>query len=364
MKIIFIGPRSLSPQYGGIDTHVGGLAHYLVDKKKYDIVVYVRSPYIFSEDKSYRGIRIRRIFTIPNKYIETILYGLIATLAAIKEKPDIMHYEGASAFFSFIPYLLRIKVVSVAQGLEQERKKWGRFIRFCLSCGERLFLRYSHVLIVVSRQLEKYFKEKYNCNPKIVYIPNSLEISSPLPPFEIANYNLKKDEYILSVARLVPEKGLHYLIEAYKKINCRLKLVIAGDSPYLDRYAAELKENAAENIIFTGYITGKPLKELYSNAYLYIHPSELEGMSLALLEAMSFGRCVLASDIPENKNLVEDYGFFFKNKDANDLKEKLEQIIKNKDIVFAMGQRAKQYIRENFSWEVVGGQMEELYNSL
>jgi len=364
MKIIFIGPRSIPAKYGGIDTHTEKVADYLANEIGYEIVVYARKFYSDVQEDFYKGIRVRKMPTFTNKYLDTIAYSLMATFCAIFEGADIIHYQGASAAFSFVPYFCGRKVVCTAQAIEWQRAKWGPFIKFFLKLTETLSFRYSHNFITVSRMLESYFNKKYPHNKKVTFIPNGFESIPSLPAKEMLKYGITADSYIFSAGRLVPEKGLHYLIQAYNKIGCCKKLVIAGDTLHQDAYAVNLKKMANENIIFLGFISGDLLTELYSNAYMYVHPSELEGMSMSILEAMSFGKCVLASDIPENREAIDEYGFYFNNKNVEDLAGKINFLINNKDMVRETGEKAKKYVIQNFQWEKICSQLNDIYKDL
>lgn len=168
-------------------------------------------------------------------------------------------------------------------------------------------------------------------------------------------YGLQGNDYIFFAARLVREKGAHYLIDAYKRLKTDLKLVIAGDVQHEDKYKSELYKLAEgnKNIIFTGFVTGKLLNELFSNCYIFVLPSEIEGLPTVLLEAMSYGNCCLVSDMAENLEALSNYGYIFKNKDVNDLTEKLEFLLNNKDEVNAFMEKARDYVLENYSWDKI-----------
>ena len=205
-----------------------------------------------------------------------------------------------------------------------------------------------------------YFSWKYKKSTH--YIPNGVEISEPLEPALIKNYNLTENEYILFLARLVPEKGCHYLIDAYNCLDTPKKLVVAGDSSHSDGYVNRLKENSSEKIIFLGEVGGNLLKELYSNAYIYVLPSEIEGLPITLLEAMGYGKCVLISDIPENIEVINNhYGFCFRNKDTESLKRTLSYLLKNPDDVSNVGLLAKSRVAECFNWDMTAQQTEQVY---
>ena len=213
-------------------------------------------------------------------------------------------------------------------GIDWQREKWqsGLGSKF-IHQGEKNAVKYADEIIVLSKGVQDYFKETYGRETH--FIPNGVN----RPQIREANlitdrFGLKKDSYILFLGRLVPEKGIRYLVEAFKNVKTDKKLVIAGGSSDTDSFMAELKELAKgdDRILFTGFVQGAMLDELYSNAYIYTLPSDLEGMPLSLLEAMSYGNCCLVSDIPECAEVVEDKALIFKKSDVDDLREKLQNV--------------------------------------
>ena len=212
-------------------------------------------------------------------------------------------------------------------GLDWARDKWksgfgSKYIKF----GEKV-TKYADEIIVFSKGVQDYFKETYGRDT--ILIPNGVSRPKVREADLIKEkFGLKKDSYICALSRLTEEKGIHYLIEAYQNVKTDKKLVIAGDTSDTDDYVKKLKELAAgnPNIIFTGFVSGKTLEELYSSAYVYVLPSKLEGMPLSLLEAMSYGNCVIGSDIAEIADVVEDKAVIFRKSDVEDLREKLQMV--------------------------------------
>ena len=179
-------------------------------------------------------------------------------------------------------------------------------------------------------------------------------------------FGLEKDEYILFLGRIVPEKGLRYLVEAYKDVDTTKKLVIAGGSSDTDSFMEELKEIAKndDRIIFTGFVQGVVLKELYSNAYVYVLPSDLEGMPLSLLEAMSYGNCCLVSDIAECTEVVEDKAVIFRKSDVEDLRKKLQMLCEDKKLIEKYKHEASEFICGKYNWDEVVERTLELYGAI
>ena len=247
-------------------------------------------------------------------------------------------------------------------GLDWQRSKWGGFAEKYLKFGEILAAKYADEIIVLSKNVQEYFKKEYN--RETVFIPNGIFIPEKKNVSIIKKrWQLAKQNYILYLGRIVPEKGIDYLIEAYKEIDTDIKLVIAGGASDTDEYMARLQNKASvdNRIIFTGFVQGRDLEELYSNAYLYVLPSDLDGMPISLLEAMSYGNCCLVSDIPECTEVVEDKAFHFKKSDSLDLREKLQWLINNKETVEKYREKACEFICSKYNWDEIVKETEELY---
>ncbi len=318
MKIGVIGTLGLPVTYGGVERHVEQLYSRLA-ARGHDITVYCRTHYTDRKTDDYQGIKLVRFPSIRTKHLETISHTFISSLNSLFSDLDIIHYHSLGpSLFSFIPALKGQKSVVTIHGLDWQREKWGRFASCYLKLSELFALYFPKATIGVSKNIQTYFMDKYRQH--INYIPNGVNIPNKIPADKIKQWGLETDGYILYVGRLVPEKGCHYLIDAYSRLNTDLKLVIAGDSRFTDKYADSLKRSASKDIIFLGNVTGVKLAELFSNAYLFVQPSELEGLSIALLEAMSYGRCVLTSDIAEELEVTADAGLSFQNKDSADLR--------------------------------------------
>jgi hypothetical protein len=228
--------------------------------------------------------------------------------------------------------------------------------------GEKCAAKHADEIIVLSKGVKDYFKETYNRDT--VYIPNGVNRPEIKGTNEIEEkWGLKKDSYILYLGRLVPEKGIKYLVEAFKDVKTDKKLVIAGGSSDTDEFSNELKEMAGddERIIFTGFVQGEPLDELYGNAYIYTLPSDLEGMPLSLLEAMSYGNCCLVSDIEECTSVVEDRAIVFEKSNVEDLRKKLQEACDDNEIVENYKKNAADFICEKYSWDDVVEKTMELY---
>lgn len=363
-----IGQKGIPALSGGIERHVEELSVRLA-KAGHEVFVYTRPYYTSPTLKKYMGVNLISLSSIKTKCLDAITHTFLASLHALFQNYDIIHYHGVGpATLSFIPRLFsRAKVVVTFHCQDKYHQKWGRVARAYLTFGELASCKFPHRTIAVSKTIQKFCRDRFK--KEVDYIPNGVNANSE---FQIQNskildrFGLEKNGYILTVARLIKHKGIHHLIQAYKNLKTDKKLVIVGDSVFTDNYVKYLKDLAKDNkdIIFCGEQRGKNLAQLFRNAYLYIHPSEREGLSITILEALSFGRCVLASDIPENKEVILNYGFIFKNKNIKDLKDKLEFLLTNPELVSSTGEKAQAYLKENYNWEDIVKKTIKLYQSL
>ena len=262
----------------------------------------------------------------------------------------------------WLPKLFGKRVVATIHGLDWQRSKWGNFASRVLKFGEKMASRHADEIIVLSANMQDYFKKTYGRDT--VYISNGIARQERVKAEKIAKkWNLHEEEYILFLARIVPEKGAHYLIEAYKQLRTDKKLVIAGGSSHSMDYFQELKALAGqnENIIFTDFVGGRDLEELFSNAYVFVLPSDVEGMAIGLLEAMSYGNCCLVSDIPENTEVVENKAISFKRSNVQDLKKQLEELIADPEKVKQYKKEAADFICQKYNWDCIVDKTVDVY---
>ena len=319
LNIAMLGHKRIPSREGGIEIVVEELSTRMV-KKGHRVTCFNRRGHHISGKKfdtgnlkEYKGVRIKSVFTVNAKGLAAMSSSFFAALEAAIGKYDVVHFhaEGPCAMI-WLPKLFGKRCIVTIHGIDWARSKWKGFAKEYIKFGERMAVKYADEIIVLSKGVQEYFQHEYN--RKTVYIPNGVnkpEIKSA--DLITKEYGLRKNSFILFLARLVPEKGLQYLIEAFKHIQTEKKLVIAGGSSDSDDFMKQVQNMAAgdSRIIFTGFVQGQMLDELYSNAYIYCLPSDLEGMPLSLLEAMSYGNCCLTSDIAECAEVVEDKALLF-----------------------------------------------------
>lgn len=366
MKIYFIGQKGIPSHSGGVEKHVEDLASSLA-QRGHEVFVYTRYNYTPKKLKEYRGVRLVGLPSVPTKHLDAITHTFFACLHVIfQRRADVVHFHSIGpSFWIWLVKLLkrRSTIVATFHSRCYEHQKWGGLAQRALRLGERMCVRYADKLIVVSRVLRDYVETSYQ--RKAYYIPNGVMPSSSLPPDEIyKKWGLEEKDYIVNVSRLIRHKGIHYLIRAFKELNTEKKLVIVGEGTYTDDYVRQIKEEAQDDprVILTGVQFNDTLKELYSNAFAFVQPSEAEGLSISLLEAMSYGLPVISSNIEENQEALGDAGIFFQNKDHKDLAQKLEYLINNPETAQALGEKSKEKTRREYNWENIAEETLRAYS--
>ena len=373
MKVAMIGHKVIPSRRGGIENVLTTLCPLLSDMGA-DVTCYNRSSdrmddeYVSRVDgKTYRGVTLKKAWTIKKRGISAMIASFTAAIAAAFGDYDIIHFhaEGPCAAM-WIPKLFGKRCVATVHGLDWQRAKWGKgFAAKYIKFGERMMVKYADEIIVLSVSAQEYFQITYGRETTL--INNGIEKQEKKAAEKITEvFGLTKDSYICSVCRLTEEKGIHYLIDAYNSIKTDKKLVIAGDTSDTDEYVAMLKRMAAynSNIIFTGFISGDILKEIYSNAYLVVIPSDIEGMSLSLLEALAYGNAVLCSDIPENTLVTEEKAIHFEKGNVDDLTVKLEELCCHANLVDALRSDVEEFILKKYNWLDVAETTYNLYQRI
>ena len=373
MKVAMIGHKVVPSRRGGIENVLTSLCPLLAEAGV-DVTCYNRSSDKVENEyvdmvacNKYRGVTLKKAWTIEARGVSAMISSFTAAIIATFSGFDVLHFhaEGPCAAM-WIPKMFGKRCVATVHGLDWKREKWsGSFASKYIKFGEKVMVKCADEIIVLSESAKAYFKETYN--RETVLIHNGID----KPTIKQANkiteiYGLSKGEYICTVSRLTAEKGLHYLIEAYNNIKTDKKLVIAGDTSDTDEYVASLKEMASgnPNIIFTGFISGDLLKEIYSNAYIVAVPSDIEGMSLSLLEALAYGNAVLCSDIPENTLVTEDKAIHFKKSNVVDLQNKLQNMCDDSLCVENIKRGVDEFILEKYNWNDVAVATHNLYKKV
>ncbi len=358
LRVAFIGGRGVISKYSGIETYYEEVGKRLVEMG-HDVTVYCRT-YFTPALSNYNGMRLVRLPTIRSKHFETVVHTLLSTAHAMTQSYDVVHYHCLGpALFSFLPRLVGIKTAVTVQGLDWQRQKWGRLASGVLRLGERASVRFPNGTTVVSQALQQRYREKHGIES--FYVPNGGVLRERSEPRKILEWGIEPGNYVLFLGRFSPEKGCHLLIDAFEQLETDAHLVLAGASSYCDEYSRRLRAHASNRIRMLDWVSGETLDELLTNAMVFALPSELEGLSLALLDAMGAGLCVLTSDVPENREVVEGAGFMFERGSSTDLAERLRFLIANPAVREAAGRTARRRIEDHYQWPQVAADIERAY---
>ncbi|MBW4532807.1 MAG: glycosyltransferase family 4 protein [Pleurocapsa minor HA4230-MV1] len=361
MKIAVIGVKGLPAKQGGIEHYCQALYPKIVERG-HTVDLYARASYIkqsWLSTYQHQGVRVICLPSLPIRGLDAFTSSGLAALVCAFRGYDVVHFHALGpSLFSFIPRLLSsAKIVATCQGLDWQRGKWGKSSSSVIRLGEKMAAKYAHNIIVVSRALQDYFKQTYDLDS--VYIPNAPGIyAKSNPDFEfVKSRDLKPSKYFLFLGRLVPEKRPDLLLQAFRQLNqSDWKLVLAGGDSDTTEYISELVDLAKDNpnIIFAGELRGSRLAEMVRGAGVFVLPSDLEGLPLAMLEAMRERVPVVASDIPPHKQLIgSDRGTLFKAGSLISCVTALKKAINQPKQLASMAQKAQKYIQHNYTWEKI-----------
>jgi glycosyltransferase involved in cell wall biosynthesis len=364
MRIAVTGIRGIPANYGGFETFVEELAPRLV-QRGHEVTVYGRSNIIDYTGSCYKGARLVILPTISQKYLDTAVHTFISIIHSCFFKYDIVFLLNAvNSPFACIPRLTGKKVVLNVDGIERLRKKWSWIGKLFYRIGEYFATKFPNVIVSDAEIIRRYYLETYK--KESVMIPYGANMERVNNSEILSKFNLQPKNYILYVSRLEPENNAHIVVEAFKKVQTEKNLVIVGDAPYATKYKQQLWRLAEddERIIFTGYIFGLGYKELLSFAYAYVHASDVGGTPPALVNAMGFGNCVLVNGTESNKEVINDAGMIYRKNNIKDLKEKIEYVVKNPKVVSMYGEKAKERVKTNYSWDAVAEKYESVFLKL
>ncbi len=362
MKIALLGTRGIPASYSGFETCVEQLGQRLVERG-HEVTVYCRSHHITYQGDTYKGMRLVKLPTITNKYLDTIVHSLVSSVHALTSGYDVaLYFIAGNSPVTWIPRLAGTKTILNVDGLDWKRDKWPplakRYIRF----AEFLATKLPTIFLTDSQVVQGYYLDRFGKKP--LYVPYGSDVE-PSPPGEtLARFDLEPRKYVLFVGRLVPENRAHHLIEAFRGLDTDFRCVIVGDAAYSEEYITSLRAQASDDprFVFTGYTFGRGYRELGSNAYLFVETSGVGGTHPALVEAMAFGNCVVVHDIPENMETIGEAGFAYDGTEpAESLRRVLDQLMSAPDLVSEYRHRARQRANHRYTWEAVTDAYEKLF---
>lgn len=365
MKIALLGTRGIPASYSGFETCVEQLGQRLVERG-HEVTVYCRSHHITYPDSVYKGMRLVKLPTIPNKYLDTLVHSFISSLHALPRRYDVaLYFIAGNSPVTWIPRLVGTKTVLNVDGLDWKREKWPTFAKKYIQFAERLATFLPNAYLTDSHVVQAYYRDRFGSEPP--YIPYGSDVEIVPPGETLARFGLEPRNYILFVGRLVPENCAHHLVAAFRELKTKMKCVIVGDAPYAEEYKAQLRALAGDDprIIFTGYVFGQGYHELGSHAYVFTGTSGVGGTHPAFVEAMAFGNCVVVHNTPENLETIGDAGIAYDGRvGAASLRAVLERLLNDPELVEEYRQRARQRAETTYSWERVTDAYERLFYSV
>jgi len=365
MKIAMIGIKGLPATWGGMERIVEAMSIELV-KRGHEVTVYCRPYYVPDRRKEYEGVKLAYTPTINSKHLDVAVSSFTSIAHCLFQDFDIVHIHSIPpAIFTGIPRLFGKKTIVQVHGLGWTDVTWGPVVRWLMKAFEYPAVYWSNAIATVSDPAVEYFEKTYGVDVK--YVTSTTEFHEPRQPDEMKKLGLERNGYFLFVARLTPQKGLQYLLEAFKKVKTDKKLVIAGDvdaGDALAEYVKDLKAMADDRTEFLGWVYGDLLDELYTNAFAFVLPSETEGLSVSLIEAINFGCGVIVSDIPENLDAIQDYGFSFKSTDVDDLARVMQNLVDHPELVEEKRDKGREYVRKRYGIEPVVDELEKIYKEM
>lgn len=357
MRIAILGIRGIPAAYGGFETNAEITAKKLAEKG-HEVFVYCRGSRK-NRPREWNRINLIYLPSIEKKSLSTITHSTLSVIHCIFKKYDIVHlYNVGNSHLIPLLRLLGKRVVVSVDGVEWRRKKFGFIGSLWMRISERLAVWFSNRIIADSQNVGDYYRTRYDADT--TYIPYGSNIPEHCATGILEKFNLTKKNYLLFVGRFIPEKGIDKLLKAYPKFDTNMPLVIVGDNPYDRDYVEYLKSIAPPNVIFPGAIYGAQVNELYANSYLFVSPSELEGTSPALLEAMGAGTCVVVNGIPEQLETIGDSGIYYKLNDLDDLVKKIRDLLGNPNLRDEFADRAQKRVMQLYRWDVVADKYEKL----
>ena len=365
LRIALVGTRGVPARYSGFETCAEELGARLAERGHH-VTVYCRSHYSTTDAREYRGMRRVVLPSIKQKYLDTIVHTALSTSHSLFQRFDVaLYFIAGNSPLVWVPRLVRTRTVLNVDGLDWKLEKWGPVAKGYLKASEWLSTRLPNACVTDSRVVEANYRERFG--RRVEYIPYGSE-RDPLPPGPtLARYGLTPGHYVLFVGRLVPENCVDHLIEAFPRVRTNFKCVVVGGASYADDYIRLLHEKAKADprIILTGYVFGEGYQELGANAAIFVETSGVGGTHPALVEAMAFGRCVVAYDTSENLETIGTAGRPYEGaRGADALAPVLQELLDQPQLVKELGDAAHRRAHEHYTWRAVTDAYEKLFREL
>lgn len=362
MKLAILGTRGIPANYGGFETFAQELSTRLA-ARGHDVAVYCRPHYVPRDLAWFEGVRLVHVPTIRHKYLDTVVHTALSGLHTLVAEYDaVLICNAANAVFCPLPKLVATRVALNVDGIERKRRKWSALGRGWYWLSERLATWLADAIVTDAEVIRSYYRERYRAES--TFIPYGCTVGRTAGTAALERFGLEPDNYVLYVSRLEPENNALAVIQGFQQTKLSQKLAVVGDAPYARQYIRLLRETAGPRVVFTGGVYGEGYRELQCHALAYVHATEVGGTHPALVEAMGFGNCVLAHDVPENREALGDAGLFFDAGRPATLAEVLERVAADPGAISDCRARALARAAGHYSWERVTDQYEALLTSL
>lgn len=363
MRIAILGTRGIPANYGGFETFAEELGWRLA-ARGHDVTVYCRSNR-YPNDRSpvYRNVKRCLLPTLPLKYTDTVVHGFLSAWHAAFKPYDVVYFcNTANGLWTLIPRLFGRRVAINVDGLEWERRKWGRLGRFWHRLGARLCTIFPHAVVTDAQVIYNFYKKTFGVESYLIpYGAPTLRVETREA---LDRFHLQPRRYILYVSRFEPENNPDKVVRAFEQVKTDLKLAMVGDAPYAPEFVKQVKATSDPRIVFTGYVFGKGYTELQSHAYAYVHATEVGGTHPALVEAMGLGNCVLVNGTPENLEVAGEAALPFDAHQPETLAALLQRVIDDGALAEEHRRRAVQRVQERYTWDTVADLTEQLCRDL
>lgn len=349
-KLALLGTRGIPAAYGGFETFAEELSSRLVNDGV-DVTVYCR--YYFFEKKpeleEHKGVKLVYLPTFKSKFLDTPFHSMISFFHTLKCSYDkILLCNAANSPFAWVGRLKAPVYINV-DGIERKRAKWNFIGKAWYILGELSSVLFATKVISDAKIISDYYKKTYKLKTEIITYGATVDVPSTNETLE--KFSLEKNNYILYVSRLEPENNALLVIEAYNKLNTATPLVIVGDAPYSAEYIAKLYAVANDNVIFTGFQFGVAYRELRAHCKFYIQATEVGGTHPALVEAMAYGNAIIANDVPEHREVLEDSGVYYDFNSSESLAKKMDNLLQDPEIIKDLSKKAQERASQEFTWE-------------
>ena len=352
MRLAILGTRGIPARYGGFETLAEELSARLATRG-HEVTVYTRARYAEAGLASWRGAKIRVLPTVPTKYLDTVVHGLLSGAdAALRRFDAVLVCNAINAAFCFLPRLFgKTRVVLNVDGLEWNRGKWNALGRLAYRISERLSTMIPDAVVSDAEVIRDYYRERYGLSP--AFIPYGSDLPKPTGSGMLKRLGVRPERYVLYVSRLEPENNAYAVVKGYRGVPGTTPLLIVGDAPYSADYIARVRAEADPRVRFLGAVYGEGYRQLLAGAAVYVQATEVGGTHPALVEAMGFGRVVCYHASAENKEVAEGAGLPFDVHRPETLTQILTEILNAPEVYSVWKERARSRAQERYRWEDV-----------